>query len=114
MAPERFDGEGDHRVDVYALGCVLYEVLTGWPAFRGDTVAVYVYAHVSGATPRPSRYRPDLPEDIDEVVARALAKNPDERYASAGALADAASAALTIRRPKRTPPSMPKRTPPSI
>lgn len=87
MAPERFSGSGDHRVDVYALGCVLFEILTDELPFGSHDLPRLLAAHLNNPPPRPSEIRPSLPAEIDEVVARAMAKNPDDRYASAGDLA---------------------------
>ncbi|MGV9413152.1 protein kinase domain-containing protein [Nocardia sp. NPDC003693] len=96
-APERFapDLPVDHRADVYSLGCVLYEFLTGRTPFpRTDPEAVQI-AHRRVAPVAPSLVRPDLTTAFDEVLATALAKDPEQRYQSCGALADAALAALT-------------------
>ncbi|WP_232664225.1 serine/threonine-protein kinase [Pseudonocardia sp. TRM90224] len=93
MAPERFDGAGDHRADVYALGCVLYELLTGKRPYVADSFIATMTMHIRGAVPRPSV--DGLPLAFDQVIATALAKTPDRRYPSAGALAAAAQAALT-------------------
>ncbi|MEY2441146.1 MAG: hypothetical protein QOJ46_572 [bacterium] len=95
-APEQLSGaEPDRLVDVYALGCVLYELLTGHLPFECATVAAAVQAHLS-LTARPvSDHRADLRvTGIDAVVARALAKDPGDRWQSAGALASAARQAL--------------------
>jgi serine/threonine protein kinase len=104
MAPERFDGEGDHRSDVYSLACVLFEALTGEPPFRGPGLWSYLHAHRTSPPPRPGAAVPDLPPALDQVIARGLAKRPDHRFATAGALATAAEAAL-VGPPPRTPPA---------
>jgi hypothetical protein len=93
MAPEHLRAEpADARGDVYALGCVLFTTLTGAPPFRRPTVPATITAHLHEPPPRPSD-TPGVPAAFDAVVARALAKDPDERYASAGDLGRAAVAA---------------------
>jgi serine/threonine protein kinase/DNA-binding SARP family transcriptional activator/ABC-type transport system substrate-binding protein len=94
-APEQFQGQPlDARTDVYSLGCLLYECLVGHPPFRGDTDASLMYAHLMEAVPHVTDERPDLPRRIDDVVATALAKGPEERYPSAGAFCSEAAKAL--------------------
>jgi serine/threonine kinase PknH len=96
MAPERFAGEGDkvtHSADIYALACVLYELLTGSPPFQGDRMTV-MGAHLNHPVPQPSLRRPEVAEAFDRVIARGMTKNPANRYASAGQLARAAAAAV--------------------
>ena len=96
VAPEQIRGERvDARADVYALGCVLFELLTGNPPFaaRDDKVAK-MYAHLQEEPPRVRLFRPELPGELDLVVGRALAKDPEERYPSAGDFARAVSAAV--------------------
>jgi serine/threonine-protein kinase len=95
LAPEQIRGEAvDARADIYALTCVLCHCLTGETPFPRDSDAAAMWAHVSAPPPCPSRMRPDLPEEIDEVIARGMAKDPAGRYASAGELAQAAALAL--------------------
>ncbi|MFZ0904285.1 MAG: serine/threonine-protein kinase, partial [Mycobacterium sp.] len=106
IAPERLDGRGeeDARVDIYSLACVLYECLAGEPPFGGDTMARLVYAHVNNPPPRPSIARPDVPAQVDAVIAKGMAKKPDQRYATTVELADAAHDAITT---PLAPPSEP-------
>ncbi|WP_232667059.1 serine/threonine-protein kinase [Pseudonocardia sp. TRM90224] len=100
MAPELFDAgdRRDSRIDVYSLAGVLHTILTGHSPFDTDGYAATVYAHLRSAPPRPTRSHPHLPSAIDDVIARGMAKNPDDRYATAGELAEAAQAALVGKR----------------
>ena len=96
MAPERFQGdEVTFRADIYALACVLHECLTGSQPYGGDSVSVVITAHLMQPVPRPSVERPGIPAAFDQVIARGMAKKPDERFSSAGAMAMAATQALT-------------------
>jgi serine/threonine protein kinase, bacterial len=97
IAPERLGtrAEEDARADIYSLACVLYECLTGRPPFAAETMAGQVAAHLNTPPPQPSATQPDLPKQIDEVIATGMAKDPDNRYATTVELADAAHQALS-------------------
>lgn len=96
MAPERFsNAEVTYSCDIYSLACVLHECLTGSRPYPADSVSVLVTAHLMAPIPKPSAVRPGLSAAFDAVIARGMAKNPAARYATAGDLALAATAALT-------------------
>jgi serine/threonine-protein kinase len=89
LSPEQALGEtADLRSDIYSTGCLLYEVLTGKPPFTGETPVSIAFQHVSGVIALPSSIVPDLPAGIDTLLSVALAKNPDDRYQSAGLMLD--------------------------
>ncbi|MEV6774298.1 serine/threonine-protein kinase [Nocardia sp. NPDC051030] len=103
-APEQLSGKPvDHRVDQYALGCTLFTLLTGAVPFTATNPGAMVAAHLTQPVPRASLVVPHLPAAIDAVIARAMAKNPDERFIGCIEFADAAQQAL-IRQPPITPP----------
>jgi eukaryotic-like serine/threonine-protein kinase len=84
LSPEQARGEPvDARSDVYAAGCVLYELLTGEPPFTGDTPVAVAYQHVREDPKAPSEVNPSVPPQLDAVVLKALSKNPANRYQSA-------------------------------
>ncbi|MEU5213180.1 protein kinase [Streptomyces sp. NPDC020742] len=87
LAPEQINGaETDHRTDLYAVGCLLYELLTGRPPYTGDSPFSVMHQHLSAEPVPPSRLRPELPPAVDEVIRRALSKDRAERFADAGAM----------------------------
>jgi serine/threonine-protein kinase len=89
LSPEQALGEvADLRSDIYSTGCLLYEVLTGKPPFSGETPVSIAYQHVSGVLVAPSKIVPELPAGIDTLLTVALAKNPDDRYQTAGLMLD--------------------------
>jgi serine/threonine-protein kinase len=95
-SPEQIKGRPvDARCDVYALGCVLFTTLTGRLPFERAEDVAKLYAHVSEPPPKPSSLVDGLPEDVDRVITRAMAKDPDFRFPSAGDFGRAAMAAAT-------------------
>jgi serine/threonine-protein kinase len=95
MAPERFrDQQATPAVDVYSLACVLYECLTGDAPFPTNSLEQIMAAHLTSAPPRPSAVNRAVPTAFDDVIARGMAKEPDDRYGSCGALGRAAQRAM--------------------
>ncbi|HEY7282921.1 MAG TPA: serine/threonine-protein kinase [Actinomycetota bacterium] len=90
VAPEQIKAEPiDGRTDIYSLGCVVFEALTGTPPYKFESEVAVLWAHVQGDPPSVADRRPDLPAGIDSVIDRAMAKKPGDRYRTAGQLAAA-------------------------
>ena len=84
LSPEQARGAPvDPRSDLYSLGIVLYEMLTGQVPFTGDAPVEIAMKHLSAIPEPPSKLSPEVPHDLDAIVMRALAKDPDQRYESA-------------------------------
>lgn len=88
MAPEQIMAarDVDHRADIYALGVIVYELLTGERPFKGSAGQV-LFAHLQQPAPDPRDVKPEIPREMAQAVLKALEKNPDERFQSAGKFA---------------------------
>src|SRR5262249_7571037 len=96
MSPEgsRADADVDGRADIYSVGVLLYELCVGHVPFSADNYLRVLHAHIADPPRAPRSLRPDLPEAMERIILRALAKSPDERFQAADELADALAAAL--------------------
>jgi serine/threonine-protein kinase len=104
MAAERFSGgRGGPAADVYSLTCLLYECLTGRPPFEAGDVRQMMGAHMFSPPPRPSIMRRGINRAFDDVVAKGMAKQPTDRYTTAGEMARAAAAAISDSAPAPVP-----------
>jgi beta-lactam-binding protein with PASTA domain/tRNA A-37 threonylcarbamoyl transferase component Bud32 len=89
LSPEQAQGKPvDARSDIYAVGCVLYEMLTAHPPFEGDSPVAIAYKHVRETPTPPSRLNGDVPAELDAIVLKAMAKNPDNRYQTTREMAE--------------------------
>ena len=113
LPPEQAQGARmDARSDLYAAGCVLFELLTGRPPFTGDTPLAIAYQHVREEPPAPSAVDPSLPEAFDAVVLRALEKDPARRHPDAAALLADLEAAAADAEAGRVGPARTQALPP--
>ncbi len=112
IAPEQISGGPvDGRADVYALGCVLFRALTGALPFERDRDVAVMYAHLSQPPPAVTSLRPDLSRNVDEVLAKAMAKSPNDRYAGCCELVSDLRAATEVARPAARPSDRPAAAP---
>jgi serine/threonine-protein kinase len=104
MSPEQIRGDGkvDGRSDIYALGIVLFEMLTGKPPFKADTPAQMMMAHLANPTPRLPAEKSDLPDSINGVLIRAMAKDPEFRFQTASELGNLLAAIASGQAPALT------------
>ncbi len=113
MAPEQFEGkEPDHLADLYALGVILYEMLTGTPPFDASLRTTLMYSVLRGGTRAPSLLNPQLTEEIDAVILQAMARNKEDRFSSGQALVEKlrqAVSRLDLQARKQAPATTPAR-----
>ncbi|MFQ5435711.1 MAG: serine/threonine protein kinase, partial [Anaerolineae bacterium] len=97
MSPEQCKGlRGDTRSDIYSLGVILYEMACGRPPFQAENVYGYIKAHIGDRPPLPSQFNPELTPPVENVILKALQKNPEARYQTAGEMAAELRAALGL------------------
>ncbi len=111
MSPEQAYGEpGDARSDIYSLGVMLFELVTGSPPFQGNTPLSILYKQVNEPLPSPRKINPRLPESIEQIVIKATAKKPEYRYQTCGELAEALRNVVCSADTLTPPPGIPSMT----
>ena len=114
MSPEQCRGSGDvdARSDIYSFGCLLFHLITGRPPFVGDASGELIVAHIQEPPPAASQYVPELPPEVDALLASCLAKEPDDRFASMTALYNALGELMVHAEAVAPAAAAPKRTVP--
>ena len=105
MAPEQWTGQVTHQTDIYALGVVLYEMMTGRKPYQADTPAALLLKQANDPLPRPRSFVSGLPDAVEKVLLKALAKNPEDRYQGMGEMAKAMEGLLAGKPVKEAEPA---------